>query len=1018
MAAGGMGDFLHPAVLDSALFHGLCSILFVERGFKSAFVPTFIERMRVFRGTPSAGRELVTTTDSKKPTVFDVIIRGKGDEGLALAAHGVRVTALPGDSLDQVEEELCHGIDWVTYVDAWTPEHRDEACKSIIDKASSVELNKYLDALTLHYVTKAVKAVSAAEISLEHRKHLFSWIQLATRDLYNVPALPERPEDLKPDAFEDGIHRLGTHLSGILTGEADPLSLLTPDDLLTRLYQTERTIRCVTQMAEYARHLGRQNSGLKVLEVGAGTACATLPILAALQGTAAEYTFTDLSPGFFEAARRKLGDLAEGVEFKTLDAERDPKEQGFEEGAYDLIIASNVVHACSSINGVLSNMRPLLKPGGRFMLMEITRDTPHYNLIFGVFEGWWAGYNEGRKLSPLLTTKAWTERLSEQGFVETEPLFSDFGEEEAGTLSIFVARTPWESARAEMPPIHLVTTDSTSDTAVLGSRVSLIQDKVPGSHISVLPLSARSPSGNIAVILPEVARLLASTHDPAAWNDFKNWVLDAKVVILVTSGQVESLEDTETAFWPGFARCLRRERPDIRLITLEIEASGESVPDKLIEVLPTILQSPSLDLGLDSQEVENEFSEKSGQLFVSRAFHRQEVSTHIHASRNRAAPQLVSFLDSSRTLTAELATPGLMETLRWTDDGNASGLGPDDIRFELRAASVNFKDVLIAAGQLDGITEMRNDCSGVVLEVGENMRGRFKPGDRVCALYSRSYTNYPVVHGDCCAVVPDTMSFEEAAALPIVWCTVYHSLVDKGKLSRGDTVLIHSAAGAVGQAAIILSQHLGAEVFVTVSSEVKREFLHETYGIPYSHMFSSRTTAFHNGIKRLTSDRGVDVVLNSLSGEMFRTSCNIVAPFGRFVEIGRKDLMDDALMPMSFLLRNITFSYVELSLVIDGRKELAGRILQDVVKLAASGAIRPVSIQSFPIDRIEEAFRLIQAGKHMGKIILSVEENQQVKVRQSPKPFIHKNVWAKSNGNRQRHRRRRERTSALTQRTR
>src|SRR5690606_27363480 len=146
--------------------------------------------------------------------------------------------------------------------------------------------------------------------------------------------------------------------------------------------------------------------------------------------------------------------------------------------------------------------------------------------------------------------------------------------------------------------------------------------------------------------------------------------------------------------------------------TLEIEASGEDVPDKLVDVLPTILRSPSLDLGLDSQEVENEFSERDGQLFVSRAFHRQEASAPIHAARGRAPPQPVPFLDPSRTLTAQLATPGLMETLRWTDDGDAPALGPDDIRFELRAASVNFKDVLIAAGQLDGITEMRNDCSG------------------------------------------------------------------------------------------------------------------------------------------------------------------------------------------------------------------------------------------------------------------------------------------------------------------
>jgi emericellamide synthase (highly reducing iterative type I polyketide synthase) len=253
--------------------------------------------------------------------------------------------------------------------------------------------------------------------------------------------------------------------------------------------------------------------------------------------------------------------------------------------------------------------------------------------------------------------------------------------------------------------------------------------------------------------------------------------------------------------------------------------------------------------------------------------------------------------------------------------------------------------------------------------------------DRVCALYSRSYTNYPVVHGHCACVVPDTMSFEEAAALPIVWTTVYYSLVDMGRLRRGDKVLIHAGAGAVGQAAIILAQHINAEIFTTVGSTAKRELLQHTYGIPADHIFSSRSTAFAEGIRRLTGGYGVDVVLNSLSGEVFRESCSLVAPFGRFVEIGRKDLMDDALMPMEFLLRNVTFAYVDLAAIIVQNKPLAGRLLQSVVDLAAAGAIRPVTLTSMPIDQIETAFRLIQAGKHVGKVILTVSEDQKIKVR-------------------------------------
>ena len=164
------------------------------------------------------------------------------------------------------------------------------------------------------------------------------------------------------------------------------------------------------------------------------------------------------------------------------------------------------------------------------------------------------------------------------------------------------------------------------------------------------------------------------------------------------------------------------------------------------------------------------------------------------------------------------------------------------------------------------------------------MRHRYKPGDRVCSLYSKSYTNFPIVHGDCIHIIPDSLSYDEAASIPIVWATVYYSLIDIGRFSKGDSVLIHSAAGGVGQAAIMLAQHIGAEVFATVGTD-KGQFLIEKYGLQDDRIFSSRSTAFAKGILDKTDGGGVDVVINSLSGEMFRQSCNIVAPFGRLLRL-------------------------------------------------------------------------------------------------------------------------------------
>ncbi|KAI6783592.1 uncharacterized protein J7T54_005621 [Emericellopsis cladophorae] len=355
-------------------------------------------------------------------------------------------------------------------------------------------------------------------------------------------------------------------------------------------------------------------------------------------------------------------------------------------------------------------------------------------------------------------------------------------------------------------------------------------------------------------------------------------------------------------------------------------------------------------------QVELEFVEKEGQLFVSRV--RPEPGLDSHIRRDM----------------------GVLDTIRWVDNSEIAGdLDPDHIRLQLCAASVNLKDVLIASGQLEGITQMQNDCSGVVLDVGANMTSRFKPGDGVCALYSQSYINYPVVHGDCCHIIPEEMDLVDAASIPIVWATVYYCLVYAGKLKKGESILIHSAAGAVGQAAIMLARHIGADIFVTCGNDTKTQLLITEFVIAEDHIFSSRTTSFRDKIHSLTNGYGVDVVLNSLSGEMFRESCNSLAPFGRFVEIGRKDLMENALMPMEFLLNNITFAYVDLAHVIVTRKSLAH-------KLFASRAVQPVKLTKFPISQIGEAFRLVQAGKHTGKVLLTVEPEQKVQVVE-PKPL-------------------------------
>lgn len=967
---------VHPAVLDACLYHSIMSILIFEDKITSPVVPTYIEKLVVAEQDPAQPLQVATchATRTKSFLTFDIgVFEKERPDKMVLQAWGVSATKLPDLSIgEKGNRDLCHVVDWVTYMPKTTRKHIDKLCKATIEDKSILSEHRALVSLTLHYIRRSLASTTAEDIPEGYQRHWFAWMQTIA-DQQPDPALVSVAE-ADDSIVAQALKRLGPQLNELLRGAVHPLSLLTDGNLLGRLYSEERCARCITQISAYCGELGRQNPNMKVLEIGAGTGSATLPILQALQSSgkilASSYDFTDISSGFFPAAQELLADFENILEYKTLDIEDSPDANGFESHSYDVVVACNVIHATSRIDVVLENAKALLRPGGKLILMELTENRAYYNFVFGAFAGWWAGYDEGRTLSPLLSRPEWVQRLQKTGFVQNEPLFWDYPVADGGTITVFVSQNPEPTSSAPPMAIDVITS---SDQSIFTEK---LQKRFWDRTVEACAPSSSVTGDKMSIILPELCDRVAWDIDDQLFDSLKARIIGSKAVMFVTR-TANGKQTRPGGDWVyGFCRSIRQEHTSVRLISLEIESDLEDC----LEPLATILNSSTADLDIPNGEVELEFVERESQLFISRVRPEPSLDNYIRRDLGESRPEEAQFINN-RAMSAELAVPGVLDTIRWVDNPEiARTLDPDYIKLQLCAASINFKDVLIASGQLEGITQMQNDCSGVVLEVGANMSGRFKPGDRVCALYSQSYTNYPVVHGDCCSVIPEEMDLVAAASIPIVYTTAYYSLVYAAQLKKGESILIHSAAGAVGQAAIMLAHHLGAEVFVTCGSDAKAELLVKEFGIAEDHIFSSRNTTFRDKLQSLTNGQGVDVVLNSLSGEMFRESCNSLAPFGRFVEIGRKDLMEDALMPMEFLLKNITFAYVDLAHVIVTRKSLAQELLHEVMDLFARGAVHPVRQTKFPISQIAEAFRLIQAGKHTGKVILTVEPEQKVQV--------------------------------------
>jgi emericellamide synthase (highly reducing iterative type I polyketide synthase) len=987
---------MHPAILDAALFHGMCALVMLNDAHPSAMVPTFIQRLTIDEWAHSHKTELTCKAVSGSLLTSEVTVTPLSTTGsLAspiLRAYGVTMTKLPSDlSATDATRQLCHVPRWLPFHPIATTADLESLALSATAQLTTLprsmsRRNAILNSQTRMHVATALSKVQPESVVDDYRKLYTAWMSdLLGQSEDEVSSEADESVDAEQALGPIGraLTAVGSNLSEILQGQVEPLAVLSADNVLSTVYSDERCERCYAQIGAYCTALAQQEPRLKMLEVGAGTGALSHPILQALFGVSdrpiARYDFTDVSSAFLDAARTRLLEFASVTQFGVFDAERTPGEQGFEEQSYDIVLAANVIHATSSIDQTLRNIHRLLKPGGVFILMELTRDEPFYNLIFGALPGWWAGAGEGRTGSPLLQSHQWKKRLDAAGFDAPSVHLKDYGDDEGGTISVIISKPTGALATQTADSKHVELAYCFSGDQQLLQLQKTLSSQLPDLEFATTDVYTESRP-DILVVPPSICEsLLRGSISSMAWTCFRKKVLSSKAILLVTKGVYMDNQNPFGAAMTGFANSLRREGPATRIITLDL--SNEADTKGLATAIEKVLRSPSFLLQNESPAFESHYAELNGQLFVLRMMTEPKMDQHIRNAMGTTEPTLGPFTDTHRSLTAELAVPGVLDSLRWIDDKYAKEpLHPDEIELDLRAASINFKDVLIAAGQLEGTKDMRNDCSGIVTRVGENMKGRYQLNDRVCCYYSRSYANKPRVHGDCAAVLPGSLDFVQAASLPIVWGTAYYALVTKARLSRGETVLIHSAAGAVGQAAIAIAHYLGAVVYATVGNAAKRDFLTSQCGVRSDHIFSSRDPSFGPGIRGMTSQRGVNVVLNSLSGELFRESCACLAYGGRFVEIGRKDYLEDMLIPSRFFLANITFAYVDLALMIEVERPVVHELLRSVVDLASSGAVALTSITKMPISEIVPAFRTIQAAKHMGKIILTVEPQQQVKV--------------------------------------
>jgi acyl transferase domain-containing protein/NADPH:quinone reductase-like Zn-dependent oxidoreductase/SAM-dependent methyltransferase/acyl carrier protein len=785
------------------------------------------------------------------------------------------------------------------------------------------------------------------------------------------------------------VGRVAPVLAEALRGERDPLELLFPGgslDTAERMYRDSAVANTynglmaeVVAAATAMRPVGR---ALRILEIGGGTGSSTAHIVPRLPRDGVEYTFTDVGPSFVARGRERFSSYG-FMRFEVLDLERDPQLQGFAGRQFDVVIATNVIHATRDLSGTLNRVRGLLAPGGLLAMLEITGPLRWHDLTLGLTSGWWSFTDfDLRPDHCSLPRRRWLELLSRCGF-DAQTSLDDSAEikDSLALQSLFLARASNEAHVGAGRWLLFVDQQGTCEALAgrlreRGAECLLVrpgQYSLQGQTVSVDPAapddyqrllttlhsSGRTLSGVIhAWSLDTPALEKMSTAQLAATPGYgvvsALYVAQALVsqgtpppMWIVTRGaQAVDAEDAvlspaQSPMW-GFAKALALEHPELRCVCVDLAPTS------------TASEIDALHSELLESGTERAVGLRQGTRRVARI---ARLRRSANATSSTAAP-------ATSEWRLVIPKPGSFEDLEFVPMARRA-VGPGEVEIAVEATALNFKDVLNVLGMYPGDPgPLGGECAGRVLATGAGVT-HVSPGDEVMAVAAGSFSSHVIADAHLVQRRPSEMSAEEAASLPIAYLTAQFCLGHLAGMKKGDRVLIHAAAGGVGMAAVRLAQRAGAEIFATAGSSVKRDLLHR---MGVAHVFDSRTPAFGAAILGLTGGRGVDIVLNSLSGDLIEPSFAALASGGCFVEIGKRGIKDASWVDAQ--RRGWRYFITDWSDAAKNQPELLGGMFADLTHSLRAGSLLPLPRHVFGLDQTAHAFRFMAQARHTGKIVL------------------------------------------------
>ena len=785
------------------------------------------------------------------------------------------------------------------------------------------------------------------------------------------------------------FRRSGRALAGVLRGEEDALTLLfsSGEPTAADLYLKAPVARAANSMlADAVRKLVAQlpaDRRLRVIEVGAGTGSATASVLPELPEGRFQYIYTDISAGFFAEAEARFGDGGGSIEYRPLDIERDPIAQGFDPHGYDLMIASNVLHATRYLGETLAHCAALLAPSGHLVALENLRGLGWMDLTFGQLDGWWRFADDIRPHHALAGPGVWRKALIDAGFAGAEVLgVDDSYTHEMLDKGVIVSQGP---ARVTEPAGLWVL------TAEQDGVVEELAAELAARNQTVVLAGAESPQDDLtAAAGPVVVKTALDTECRESWRALIedlprdvpfNGVVhlqalrghgerataaqlgeDVKRAGATALAMVQGVADSDVTPQKGLwfltrgAQVLERERNG-ELAGAVLWGLGKVVALEAAHLQPRMIDldpgapAPLADLvnELLYPDQENHVAYRQGRRRTARLARPDDAGARLALPEHSdwvLAPDRDGIFDSPEVKT--LPPPRLE---------------PREVLVSVEATGLNFWDVFRSLGFIEEGNLGRELC-GHVLDTGSEV-SNVAIGDRVVGLGFGAFGPQMVTHEELVAPAPDGMSVSALATIPSAFVSAALSYQFSG-LEAGDSVLIHAGSGGVGLAAIQLAQAAGAEVFATASAP-KQAFL-RSLGV--RHIYDSRTTDFGRQILQDTGGEGVHVVLNSLTSEGFiDASLSCLAPGGRFVELARRDILSED--EMAAARPDVSYAILELDVMKKTVPDQVGVVLREVMERIVTGELRPLIHSRWPLAEAGAALDFMRSARHVGKIVLT-----------------------------------------------